>query len=36
VSGQLVRSVNIVAGENIISNLPKGFYLIGNQKAVIK
>lgn len=36
VSGQLVRSINIVAGKNVINDLPKGFYLVNNQKIVIR
>lgn len=36
VSGQLVRRVNIVEGENIVSNLSKGLYLVNNQKIVIR
>lgn len=36
VSGQLIRRINIVAGENIVSNLPKGIYLVDNQKVVVR
>jgi len=35
-SGQLVRSLNLVAGENTISGLLKGFYLTNNKKIVIR
>ncbi|NDW10713.1 LamG domain-containing protein [Dysgonomonas sp. 520] len=35
-SGQLVRSIDIVAGENVINGLPKGFYLANNQKIIIR
>ncbi|MFT3751558.1 MAG: hypothetical protein QM800_01300 [Paludibacter sp.] len=36
VSGQLVRSVNAVAGDNEVKNLSKGLYLINNNKIIIK
>ena len=36
VNGQLIRSVNVVAGENTVSNLSKGLYLVNNQKIVIR
>lgn len=36
VAGQLVRSVDIVAGENVVSGLAKGFYLANNQKIIIR
>lgn len=36
VSGQLVRSLSLVAGENVISGLAKGFYLANNQKVIIR
>jgi hypothetical protein len=34
-TGQLVRRINIVAGKNTVSNLPKGIYLVGKQKIAI-
>jgi len=36
VNGQLIRSVNILAGDNHIDNLSKGLYLINNKKFIIK
>lgn len=36
VNGQLIRSVNLVAGDNYIDNLSKGLYLINNKKIIIK
>lgn len=36
VAGQLVRSVSLVAGENTISGLAKGFYIANNNKVIIK
>lgn len=36
VNGQLVRSVNVVAGDNEVKNLSKGLYLINNNKIIIK
>lgn len=36
VSGQLIRRINIVAGENIVSDLSKGVYLVSNQKVVVR
>lgn len=36
VNGQLIRSVNVVAGENTVLNLSKGLYLVNNQKIVIR
>ncbi|MDD3194300.1 MAG: hypothetical protein PHU68_00670 [Paludibacter sp.] len=36
VNGQLIRSVKVVAGENTVSNLSKGLYLVNNQKVVVR
>lgn len=36
VSGQLIRSISTLAGENIVSDLSKGIYLVNNQKVVIR
>jgi len=36
VSGQLVRSLSLVTGENVVSGLAKGFYLANNHKIIIK
>lgn len=36
VSGQLIRSVNLVAGENQIQGLAKGLYIANNHKIVIR
>ncbi len=36
ISGQLIRSVKIIAGENIVPNLSKGIYLVNNQKVVVR
>ena len=36
IDGRLLRSVLLLRGENMISGLDKGLYLIANQKVVIK
>lgn len=36
VSGQLIRSVNLVAGENQIQGLAQGLYIANNHKIVIR
>ncbi len=36
ISGQLIRCINIIAGENIVSDLSKGVYLVNNQKVVVR
>jgi len=36
ISGQLVRSVSLGAGENVISGLAKGFYMANSHKIVIR
>jgi len=35
IDGRLVRSVNLTGGENVIDNISKGFYLVGNQKVIV-
>jgi hypothetical protein len=35
-SGQLIRKIDIVAGDNYVNDLPKGMYFIGNKKVVIR
>ncbi|NDW10714.1 DUF4886 domain-containing protein [Dysgonomonas sp. 520] len=36
VDGRLVQSVNLKAGKTIIEGLQKGFYLVDNQKIILK
>lgn len=33
--GRLVRQIEVEVGENIISGLPNGFYIVGNQKVAL-
>lgn len=35
IDGRLVRSVDLAVGENVIDNISKGIYLVGNQKVII-
>lgn len=36
IDGCIVRNMELNEGHNVITNLPKGIYIVNNQKVIIK